>query len=332
MKHALVVGSGSIAQRHIRNLRKLFPDAEIACVSSSGRHIVASDIGVNFVYESIEAAVLNKPDIAIVASPATHHLEYAKTILKANIPVLIEKPLCVECSELSHFPYDASNRKIAVGYNLRFMPTAIVVKDIIDSGKLGRISTAFAEVGQYLPDWRPDTDYRKGVSAQTRLGGGALLELSHELDYLNWFFGKFSDVSAVMRSSGILDIDVEDSVDALIINHSGVVFHLHLDFLQRKPTRFFKIVGEKSNLIWDLIKNEVLMQGKDSVEEIVFRDPSYDRNEMYVDQLRGFISYAAGNGDGNTTFSSSIEVMRLIEAIRISSSEKKWVKVGAKHE
>src|SRR5690606_24335298 len=231
--------------------------------------------------------------------------------------------------ELSNFPFDASNSKIVVGYNLRFMPAANVVKDIIDSGKLGRISTAFSEVGQYLPDWRPNTDYRKGVSAQKYLGGGALLELSHELDYMLWFFGYFEEVSAIISSSGILDIDVEDTVDALFVNQVGATFHLHLDFLQRSPSRSLKVIGENGNLLWDLIKNEVLFQGVGSIVEILFSNTGYDRSDMYVEELRRFLEYANDDAGFDPTLGSSIEVMRLIEAIRLSHSEKSWVKIEA---
>ncbi|MFN3882489.1 MAG: Gfo/Idh/MocA family protein [Nitrincola lacisaponensis] len=329
MRKALVVGSGSIAQRHIRNLRTLYPDAEIICVSSSGRHIVAADVGASRVLQSVDAAIVNKPDIAIVASPATHHLEHAQTIIKAKIPVLIEKPLCVSFSDLSRFSVDEVNNKVVVGYNLRFMPAAKIVKNLISSDRLGRISTVFSEVGQYLPDWRPATDYRKGVSAQKNLGGGALLELSHELDYLNWFFSNFSEVSAVLGSSGILDIDVEDTVDALLVNQSGTICHLHLDFLQRTPTRFCRVVGEKGTLIWNLIKNEVVLLKLGSVDEVVFSDSGYDRNEMYIEQLRSFIAYVYGSATFESTLNNSIEVMRLVDAIRLSNAKRAWIKIEA---
>jgi len=329
MRRALVVGSGSIAKRHIRNLRELYPDAEIVCVSSSGRHIVASDVGATSTFDTVEAAVLNNLDIAIVASPANLHLAHAESILKANISVLIEKPLCVELSDLGRFPIDQMKGKVAVGYNLRFMPAAKAVKDVIDSGSLGRISTVFSEVGQYLPDWRPDVDYRKGVSAQKNLGGGALLELSHELDYLNWFFGNFSEVSAITGSSNILDIDVEDTVDALLTNSSGTAFHLHLDFLQRSPSRSFKAVGENGTLIWDLLTNEVVLQRSAAASEVIFCDHNYDRNEMYVEQLRAFVAFANGNGKFDSTLGSSIEVMHLIEAIRLSDEQRAWIRLEA---
>lgn len=329
MRQALVVGSGSIAKRHIRNLRDLYPEAEVICVSSSGRQIVASDVGATSVVDMVEAAVLNKPDIAIVASPANFHLAHAESILKANIPVLIEKPLCVELSELWRFSIEQLKRKVAVGYNLRFMPAAKAVKDVIDSGSLGWISTVFSEVGQYLPDWRPDTDYRKAVSAQKSLGGGALLELSHELDYLNWFFGNFSEVSAIMGSSGLLDIDVEDTVDALLTNQSGTAFHLHLDFLQRSPSRSFKAVGEKGTLSWNLLTNDVVLQRSGTASELVFSDHDYDRNEMYVEQLRAFVAFANGDSTVDSTLVSSIEVMRLVEAIRLSDQQRAWIRVEA---
>lgn len=329
MRQALVVGSGSIAKRHIRNLRELYPDAEVVCVSSSGRQIVAFDVGATRTFDTVEAAVLNNPDIAIVASPANFHLVHAESILKSNIPVLIEKPLCAELSDLWRFPINQIKSKVAVGYNLRFMPAAKAVKGLIDSGSLGRISTVFSEVGQYLPDWRPDTDYRKGVSAQKSLGGGALLELSHELDYLNWFFGDFSEVSAIIGSSNTLDIDVEDTVDALLSNQSGTAFHLHLDFLQRSPNRSFKAVGENGTLIWNLLTNEVVLQRSGATSEVVYSDHAYDRNDMYVEQLRAFVAFADGDGTFDSTLGSSVEVMRLIEAIRLSDQRRAWISLEA---
>ena len=329
MKRALVVGSGSIAKRHIRNLRELYPSAEVVCVSSSGRKITVSDVGATSIAKTIEEAILNKPDIAIVASPANFHLLHTASLVNAEIPVLIEKPLCVELSELTNFPIDTAENKIGIGYNLRFMPAAKTVKHFIDAGTLGRISTVFSEVGQYLPDWRPDSDYRKGVSSQKKLGGGALLELSHELDYLNWLFGGFTEVSATLGYSNTLDIDVEDSVDALLTNRAGIIFHLHLDFLQRLPSRTFKVVGDQGILIWNLLTDEVILNRSGVTSEVVFSDSNYDRNNMYIEQLRAFVAFAGDYGKFDSTIGSGIEVMQLVEAIRLSNQNKSWVSLGA---
>lgn len=220
-----------------------------------------------------------------------------------------------------------SQNKVAVAYNLRFMPAAKVVREIIRSGKLGKITTVFSEVGQYLPDWRPKCDYRKGVSARKKLGGGSLLELSHELDYLNWFFGPFAQVCSVMRSSQLLDIDVEDTVDAILENKSGIIFHLHLDFLQRNASRSCRAVGENGTLIWNLMSNEVIIQESSLKSHVLFSDSGYDRNEMYVEQLRAFVDFVESKGSFDSTLDSSIEVMRLVEAIRLSEKKRAWVRL-----
>jgi predicted dehydrogenase len=327
LKCALVVGSGSIAKRHIRNLCQLYPDAEVVCVSSSGRKLKASDVGATRIACTMQNAISDKPDIAIVASPANFHLRHASYLIEAKIPVLIEKPICVELAELRRYSLDNSKNKIAVGYNMRFMPAAIAVKQFIDSGALGRISTVFAEVGQYLPDWRPETDYRTSVSAQKELGGGALLELSHELDYLNWFFGSFEEISANINCIKSLDIDVEDTVDALMINKSKISFHLHLDFLQHFPNRSFKAVGENGTLVWSLLANEVVLYGPRQESEVIYSDTNYERNEMYIEQLRAFLRYARGSGKFESNLKTSIEVMRLIEAIRLSNQKRSLIKL-----
>ncbi|CAN0605670.1 unnamed protein product, partial [Ectocarpus sp. 12 AP-2014] len=178
-----------------------------------------------------------------------YHLQHADKLLTANIPVLIEKPLCARLSELKAINLQERQVGMGVAYNLRYMPAARIVKTLLDDAAVGSISTAFAEVGQYLPDWRPDSNYREGVSASKALGGGALLELSHELDYLSWFFGPFSRVLGVTRRVGQLDIDVDDSVDALLEKKDGLLVHVHLDFLQRQPCRHFKAIGDLGTIV-----------------------------------------------------------------------------------
>lgn len=327
VKNALVVGSGSIAKRHIKNLRDEFPDLKVVCVSSSGRALDIAETGASEVVHDLTTAISLKPDFAIIASPAPFHLRNADELLKAEVPVLIEKPLCVSLSELKHFDWGQHSGAIGIAYNLRFMPAAKIVKNLLDDGVVGPISTAFAEVGQYLPDWRPDSDYRAGVSARKELGGGALLELSHELDYLNWFFGPFSRTLGVIRSTGQLDIDVEDNVDALLEQEQGVMVHVHLDYNQRQPCRRFKAVGEQGTIEWDLIANEVKVLHPNGSIEQIYADSEYNRNQMYIDQVGTFINFIRGEAMFESTLDSASSVMSLIESIRISSKQSAWADV-----
>lgn len=309
----------------MRNLRSQFPNAAVVCVSSTGRNLEISEVPATEVCTSIEDGLDSLPDFAIVASPANFHLDHAAKILERDIPVLVEKPLCLSQGEKPLRLLERGFEKVGVGYNLRFLPSARVVKEILDKKELGKITTAFAEVGQYLPDWRPGTDYKSGVSAQKELGGGALLELSHELDYIQWFFGNFAHLMATTRNSGQLGIEVEDNVDAMLISAEDTVVHLHLDLLQRVPTRTFKAVGEKATLLWDLLKNEVTLLMPGGERQQVFSDPDYDSNDMYLDQVNAFVDFAFGAGRFDSSLETAERVMRLIDAIRLSDSSRKWI-------
>ena len=326
----LVVGSGSIARRHIANIKALFSQATVGCVSASGRELSLEEVGADIVYASIEEALSAEPMLAIIASPAPLHVDQAATFLRTGIPVLIEKPLSdsLESFARAGEVLLANSTKIEVAYNLRFMPSAIRLKALLDEQILGRIHSVSIEVGQYLPDWRPATDYRENVSARKELGGGVLLELSHELDYLTWLFGTFNSVYCVASNSGALDIDVEDSAHAILSREDGLVASVHLDFLQRVPTRICKIIGETGTLVWNLLQNSISLGTANNGEDIIFSDPNYNRNDMYLEEISHFVKVAVGERKPQVSIYQALDTLRLIEALRHSSVTRKVVDIG----
>lgn len=326
----LVVGSGSIARRHIANIKALFSQATVGCVSASGRELSLEEVGADIVYASIEEALSAEPMLAIIASPAPLHVDQAATFLRTGIPVLIEKPLSdsLESFARAGEVLLANSTKIEVAYNLRFMPSAIRLKALLDEQILGRIHSVSIEVGQYLPDWRPATDYRENVSARKELGGGVLLELSHELDYLTWLFGTFNSIYCVASNSGTLDVDVEDSAHAILSREDGLVASVHLDFLQRVPTRICKIVGESGTLVWNLLQNSILLGTANNSEDIIFSDPNYNRNDMYLEEISHFVKVAVGERMPQVSIYQALDTLRLIEALRHSSVTRKVVDIG----
>lgn len=317
---ALVVGSGSIARRHLANFRRLLPDAEVGCVSASGRPLNDGETDATTQLQSMTAAVAWAPDLAVVASPAPLHLVHACLLLEAGVPVLIEKPLSDNLDRVRNAaPLLARHRdRIEVAYNLRFLSSALRMKTLVEEACVGRILGLHIEVGQYLPDWRPQADYRRQVSANRSLGGGVLLELSHELDYLTWLFGRFEQVFCIATNSGQLEIDVEDRAD-ILLSRDGLTAHVHLDFLQRRASRGCKVIGSAGTLNWDLIANRISLDGPEG-EKILFSDPHVDRNDMYLEQLRGFIEVAAGRAAPRITLDDGLAVLSMVEAMRQSAA------------
>ena len=315
-----MVGSGSIAKRHLANLRQLLPNSEVGCVSASGRMLVEGETPATAHFPSFVEAVAWKPDLAIVASPATLHLDHAAKLLATGIAVLIEKPLSDSLARHDALAEQLApwRDRIGVAYNLRHLSSYCHMQTLLAEQVVGRIHSIHIDLGQYLPDWRPHSDYHSNVSANRALGGGVLLELSHEFDYLIHLFGWFDRVFCISGNSGELEIDVEDRADILLTRADGIVAQLHLDFLQRKATRSCKVIGQKGNLHWDLITNSIKMETA-ATQETLFADPVSDRNAMYLDLLRSFIDTSQGGVAPRIRYEDGLAVLTLVDALRRSS-------------
>ena len=180
----LIVGLGSIGKLHLRLARELLPDADIRVL----RHQACASIPEHSdgCFSSIKDAVAFAPQLAVIANPATYHLSVAMELAQAGVHLLVEKPLAAALDGVSQLLQTSDKLGVVLltGYNLRFLPSLQRLRDLLNEHVIGSVLSVRCETGQYLPAWRPDTDFRQGVSARRELGGGALLELSHEIDYL----------------------------------------------------------------------------------------------------------------------------------------------------
>ncbi|WP_198400865.1 Gfo/Idh/MocA family protein [Idiomarina piscisalsi] len=311
MKKVAVIGCGSIGQRHLRNVKNLFSEAVVCAIrSGSGNTSCPAAADRLIPLRELDSSF----ELAIVASPANFHVAHAKHCLNLNIPTLIEKPLAQDYTQGLHFvdSLNSSNKKLAaVAYCLRYLPSAQFMKQLIKQKQLGQIYNVNAEVGQYLPDWRPGTDYSQSVSARSDLAGGALNELSHELDYINWLFGVDEVLSASLRRSQELNTNVEEIVDTQIKLKNGAIGTVHLDFLQKRPHRKCTIIAEKARVEWDLIANSITQFTANGVTTL-FDDCEYDKNHMYLNMINDFIAQKQNTASLN----EGLEVLRIIQHIR----------------
>lgn len=317
MNNVAVIGLGNIASRHRRNLRVLFPDAKIYAVSASGRVPTENISDCDKLFASIDELILENVQLAIIASPAPFHTHHAIPFIKAYIPVLIEKPVTSTLEEAKKLQQIAEkySTPIAVGYCLRYLSSAQAMKELIEAQQIGTLSYVNIEIGQYLPDWRLNKDYRNCVSANSKLGGGALLELSHEIDYTQWLLGPLHLQHAILQCSEQLNLEVEDNVNILATTNNNTIVNIHLDFLQRKAYRYCRFVGTTGSLEWDLIKNEIIFTTKNQVTTL-YTAPEWDKNNMYLEMLLDFIEKINGKKNQSVTLSESIKTIEFIEKIK----------------
>jgi len=318
----IVIGLGNIALRHRRNLKLLFPEVLIIAVPASGR---VSNQNIEFADQiilTLEEAIKEKVDIAIVASPAPFHLIHAKLLLLAGIPSLLEKPVTSHLQDAQELIriHNETGTPTAVGYCLRYMPSSIKMKELLEQGILGNIYNAFVSIGQYLPDWRPSKAYQDSVSAKKSLGGGALLELSHEIDYIQWLLGVMEVQYAQLRSSSELNLEVEELVDVVLASDTGIVCTIHLDFLQKKANRECSFIGEKGRLDWDLLSNTIMLHTGEG-SEVLFSEADWDSNQMYLALLTDFLDLAAGRKNSSIDLEQATKTLELIENIKSCAIE-----------
>lgn len=311
MQKIAIIGCGNIGQRHMRNAATLFPQARIYAIRSGGGSTSCpAEADELIAIEQLDASF----DLAVVASPATLHAEHAQHCLNLMIPTLIEKPLAHNYATAKSFvdALSESHKALAgVAYCLRYLPSAEFVKTLVATGQLGQIYNVQVEVGQYLPDWRSGVDYTRSVSSRSDLGGGALNELSHEIDYLNWLFGVDEVLSASVRRSNELDTDVEEIVDAHLTLKNSAIATLHLDFLQKRPYRKCVIIAEQGRIEWDLITNSVTQFNAEGVQTL-FDGISYDKNDMYLAMFKDFTT----TREHAISLSDGLDVLQIIQRIK----------------
>ena len=317
MERFCVVGMGSIAHRHVRNLRALHAEAEILVVSASGANTQRPD-GADRIVD-LATALKASARYAIVASPAPFHTSAASAFLDAGVPILIEKPLSAQSADAAAFFAKTKSRElpaVRVGYCLRFLSTAGMVRDILAGGRLGDLLNVSSFVGQHLPYWRPRTDYRESVSASAALGGGALLELSHEVDLLNWFIDGLDVSHSWLRKQMLLSLDVEECADLVLTSKTGCHVNMHMDFWQRDARRDMEFVGTKGHMSWDLMANTIKVAHPGTAPEVL-AGTEEQRGDIYVAMLRAFetqISDTARPIDARlATVEQALLVMRQID-------------------
>ncbi len=330
----LIVGHGSIGRRHLRLARELLPGAQIAVVSRTNKKETGpADAAERF--SSVEAALAMRPEAAVVANPAPMHVGAATRLAAAGVHVLIEKPLSTSTAGIAELIGTAKANAVVlmVGYNLRYLPSLRRFRDLLIEKRVGRVLSVRAEVGQWLPAWRPDCDYRTVVSARAELGGGVLLELSHEIDYLRWLFGEVEWLWSVHLRQSELEIDVEDTAHQILglAGHARapVVAAVNMDFIRHDAIRMCTAIGSDGSLRWNGLADtvEVFESGRDAWEELFHgrRDP----DESYRAELQHFIGCIERGHAPLVTGGEGLAAVRIVEAARRSSLSGSVVRLEA---
>jgi len=275
-------------------------------------------------FSDVDQAMDQGADAVLICSPSSFHLSQAVESVKRGMHVFVEKPLSHNLEGTEALAELAKNkdRTVLVACNLRFFPSLLKAKELVDSGRIGRAMAARIHGGFYLPSWRPATDYRQGYGARSDLGGGVVLDFSHDLDYLRWFFGHPSQAVCWSGKLSGLEIDTEDLASIQYRFPSGAVAQLQFDYLQPTYRRGMELVGDEGTLIWDYTAQSVQLFGQKNNQSSTYHENiNTDLNSMYIDELEHFIRCIEGSDKPMVDASDGRAVVEMAEAARLSSEQ-----------
>jgi len=320
-----LIGFGSIARRHLANIRQLRGDAHIVVCRMHSRQSVPPELADEVVFD-LEELAKRQPDVAFITGPAPTHVETGLAMARCGADIFIEKPLSDSLegtAELAQVCEDAG-RIFMLGYTMRFHePLRLLRQNLLD-GAIGRVLCVRAEVGQYLPEWRPHMDYRESVTARKALGGGVLLELSHEFDYLRWILGDFQSVWSRIARLGDLEIDVEDIAEVLLTGSHGELVSVHLDMLRRSGERTCHIHGTEGSLVWRSSTQTVeCYSAKEGGWRTVYAAGEFDRNSMFIAEIQHFFDCVERRTKPVVGYEDGRRALEIIVAARKSSQERR---------
>lgn len=325
----LIAGCGSIGLRHCGTLRSLGHRVAVWDTDAGRMHEARTKHGAEPA-AGWEDGLGGHPDGVLVCTPPSSHVALARRALEAGAHVFVEKPLAIATAEVPSLLdlAEHSGRVLAVGFNLRFLPSLRRVKALIDSRRIGKVFAARAEFGFFLPEWRPGRDYRDNYATRSAEGGGILLDAIHELDYLGWLFGEVTEVFCTADHLSPLVGDTEDLAEVTMRFASGVLAQVHLDYLRRAYRRDLEVIGETGVITWDYRTRSVQVLGPapDQVEaEVGTADAA---NEiMYLEEIRHFIGCMEGREHAQVDGREALRSLRAVEAAKQSMSEGRWVKL-----
>ena len=321
-KHILIIGTGSAGKRHARNFQTL--GCSISCMDPRRdrlEDLAGEGIKATSVFTNLEDALGSRDgafDAVVVASPPLFHVDqclaalerglpvtftestWSRSVRRAaicttdgscglSLPVLLEKPVSPDLAnslKLQQAVRD-SEAPLLLGYTWRWWRPLLKVKQLVDQRVVGQLRYVKFTMAAHLADWHPWERYQDFFMASRELGGGAMLDESHWLDLMLWFFGMPQKLFATIDKISSLEIDTDDNVDVMVHYADNLRVNLHLDLYARPHEKSIQFVGEEGTMIWE--PNQIRI-GKQMEPEWETEEFSVDRNDMFVAAAEEFLA------------------------------------------
>jgi|TARA_B100001964_G_scaffold18338_2_gene18800 predicted dehydrogenase len=294
----LIIGYGSIAKKHLISLKRINKFNKIFIYS---RRNIEYKNAIN----SFDKIIDIDPDYFVIATETSSHFKFLNFIVRnfQKKIILVEKPLFKNFQKLN-----INNNKVFVGYNLRMHPILQYLNKNIRKQKIWYVDV---KCDSYLPAWRKNTNYVNTSSAKKSLGGGVLLDLSHELDYLTWIFGRLTPKFVKNLKISNLKVTSDDFLLLYAVNKDKIHFNVSLNYFSKIEMRQISIKGENINILADLINNKIEIINKS--QKIINKYKKFNIYDTYFELHKSILS---GKVKKLCDYYQGVQIMKLIKEIK----------------
>lgn len=320
----LVIGVGSIGERHLRCFQQT-GRCELSFVEIDGglRQTIAERYGVRG-FASLEEAVSQRPDVAVVCTPAQLHVPMATKLAEAGIHLLIEKPLSTSLEGIERLRETIQRRGITCGvaYVYRAHPVLTAMREAILSGRFGRPLALVAVSGQHFPTYRPA--YREIYYKDRATGGGAIQDaLTHVINAGEWLVGPVTRLVADAAHQRLEGVSVEDTVHVLA-RHGDVLASYSLNQHQAPNENTITVVCERGTVRFE--GHECRWRWLTTPGEAWHDEPHEPlaRDALFVAQANQFLDAVEGKRPAGCSLDEGLATLRVNLAALASADGGGW--------
>ena len=291
----LVIGCGSIGERHLRCFQRTGRAEVFACEMNPGLlQKVIQQYQVTGFPDVGAALNAERFDGIVICVPANLHIRIALQCYRQGAALLIEKPLSTWLAEVEELRQEIAQRKqfVRVAFVYHFQPGIKAMREVLRQGTLGRPLQAGAVVGQHFPTFRPA--YRQIYYTRHETGGGAIQDMMpHLVNAMEWLVGPSTRVYCEAGHQALEGVTVEDTVSAAGRN-GDVLTTYTLNQFQAPNEATFSVHCERGSLKAELHEQRwgMFQHGAAAWEY----HPAFvkERDDLFVVQANAFLDGMAG--------------------------------------
>jgi predicted dehydrogenase len=297
------IGLGSIATRHINNLKTILGnDASIDVLRSGNGKELSDELNAKIEKVCYSVSELEEHyDALFITNPTSKHYDTLKEHLNRSDFFFVEKPV-FERGDEDISTFVDSGKVIYIACPLRYTNVIQYLKQNVDFSKVYSMRCISSS---YLPDWRPGTDYRNTYSAHKELGGGVSIDLIHEWDYIHYLIGSPVEVKSIIKRKSDLEIDSDD-IAVYIAEYNDKIVELHLDYFGRKTIRRIELFCKDDTITADLVNQKIVFN---KTEKVI--DLSQERNEFQIRELEHFLDIVSGKTICDNDLQEATSILRI---------------------